>query len=194
VRLAIALLLAACTTARPAEVDHRDAAPSPPVARSDAPSIYDLALPLLAAGGTTIELDADRGHPTLISMFYGTCPAACPALIDAIGRTLDRVDRRDVRVLLVSFDPARDTPAQLRELARVHRLDARWTLASAGEADARALAAVLGIRYRTVANGQFFHTSAIVVLDRDGRPVAHMDGLGDPSGLVAALADHSIVP
>jgi protein SCO1 len=144
------------------------------------PSIYELPI----AG-----LDVDRGHPTLISMFYGSCPAACPALISTIGRTLDQLPARDVRVLLVSFDPMRDTPDHLAVIAAERHLDARWTLTSAREPDARALAAVLGIRYRAVAGGQFSHTSAIVALDRDGRPIARMDGLGDPSALVAALAN-----
>jgi protein SCO1/2 len=149
-------------------------------------------MPLTAADGKTIALDTDRGHPTLISMFYSSCTAACPLMINTVKRTLDQVPaskRDDIRVLLVSFDPARDTPARLHELANMHHLDGRWTLAAASDDDARTLAAVLGIRYRAVEGGQFFHTSAILVLDRDGRTAARMDGLGDPSALVAALGE-----
>jgi protein SCO1/2 len=76
----------------------------------------------------------------------------------------------------------------LRALSRTHRLDNRWTLAAASDADARMLAAVLGIRYRAVAGGQFVHTSVIVALDRDGRTLARLDGLGDATPLVEALA------
>jgi protein SCO1/2 len=157
-----------------------------PVRTGIGPSLYDLAIPLTAASGQRVSLDVDRGHPTLISMFYGSCAASCPVLIETIGRALDRLPP-DARVVLVSFDPARDTPDRLRELAREHRLDDRWTLSSASDADARTLAAVLGIRYRAVAGGQFFHTAAVVALDRDGRTLARMDGLGDPLPLVAAL-------
>mgnify|MGYP001548317861 CR=1 FL=1 len=60
---------------------------------------------------------------------------------------------------------------------------------AASDVDARTLAAVLGIRYRAVAGGQFFHTSSIVALDPDGRVITRMDGLGDPTPLVTALAD-----
>ena len=165
-----------------------DPVPVAPVAAPVAtgPSVYDLPLALTAADGTAIALDVDRGHTTLISMFYGTCPAACPMLVEAIGRALDQAPP-DVRVLLVSFDPVRDTPAALRDIARRRHLDGRWTLAAAADLDARTLAAVLGIRYRATANGQFFHTSAIVALDADGRMLGRMDGLGDPAPLVAAL-------
>jgi protein SCO1 len=152
------------------------------------PSIYELELPLRAASGQTIPLDADRGHPTLVSMFYGSCPAACPALIDEVGRILREANAPDVRVLLVSFDPDRDTPAHLAALARERHLDARWTLASTANAtDARTLAAVLGVRFRKLANGEFFHTSVLLVLDDAGRPIARMDGLGAHAGIVAAL-------
>ncbi len=119
-------------------------------------------------------------------MFYGSCAAACPALIGAVDNMLPQMPP-ETRVLLVSFDPARDTPARLRELVAQHRLDARWTLAAASDLDARTLAAVLGIRYRVLASGEFFHTSAIIALDRDGRPTARVDGLGDPSALVSAV-------
>lgn len=170
--------------------------PAPPIASAPArvgtgPSLYELAIPLTSASGDRIGLDVDRGHPTLVSMFYGSCPAACPLLVEAIGRTLDQLPpaaREDARVVLVSFDPARDTPDRLRALARTHRLDGRWTLAAASDADARTLAAVLGIRYRAVAGGQFVHTSVIVALDRDGRALARLDGLGDATPLVEALA------
>ncbi|HUJ58349.1 MAG TPA: SCO family protein [Kofleriaceae bacterium] len=189
-RLAIALLAAACS-GHPAP-PRAAPAPAPPARAPVAtgPSLYDLALPLTRASGDVVGLDVDRGHPTLISMFYGSCSVACPVLVDKIAGALAQLpdaDRRDARVLLVSFDPARDTPARLRELANEHRLDARWTLAAASDGDARTLAAVLGIRYRAAPGGQFFHTAAVVALDRDGRIVARMDGLGDPASLVDAL-------
>ena len=156
------------------------------------PSLYDLEIPVTDAAGAHRHIDVDRGHPTLVSMFYGSCAAACPLLIDTIDRTLQQLPPRSrdrARVVLVSFDPARDTPARLRELVRAHHLDDRWTLAAASDGDARTLAAVLGIRYRETPDGQFFHTSVIVALDGDGRSIARMDGIGDPSGLVAALAE-----
>lgn len=189
--MTILMIMAACSG--PTKDRHSAPASSPVVAKTVAgtgPSLYDLTIPLRRASGDQVGLDVDRGHPTLISMFYGSCAAACPVLVATIGRALDQLPadaRGEVRVVLVSFDPARDTPERLRELARIHRLDDRWTLASASDSDARTLAAVLGVRYRAVEGGQFFHTSAVVVLDRDGRQVARMDGLRDPAPLVAAL-------
>jgi len=179
--LALLAVIAACSGHAP---EH--AAPKPPKLGTG-PSLYDLALPLTSQTGAAIRLDVDRGHPTLVSMFYGSCTAACPALIDRVAHTLEQA-RPDARVLLVSFDPARDTPARLAELARAHHLDARWTLAAASPADARTLAAVLGIKYRVLQSGEFFHTSVVVALDANGATLARAEGLGDSPALVDALA------
>jgi len=185
-----AVALVACSS-KPAE--H---APAPPVtaprsmalAISTAPSIYELPMQLHDADAKSIGLDIDRGKPVLVSMFYSSCTTACPLLISELAHTLAEAARRDARVLLVSFDPARDTPERLREVARERHLDDRWTLAVASEADARALAAVLGVKYRRLENGDFAHGATMVVLDREGRPIARTDTLADRTGVVAALA------
>jgi protein SCO1/2 len=156
-------------------------------APNDAPSIYDLDITLRDTQGTRISLDAARGAPVLVTMFYASCAVACPALIDEVKRTLRDVARDDVRVLLVTFDPARDTPEKLAELARVHRLDERWILAAPDGDGARELAAAIGYRYRALDNGEFYHGATIVLLDGDGRPVAKTEGFNQRSTLVTAL-------
>jgi protein SCO1 len=167
----------------------------PPIARQSrvpAPSIHDLPIRLVDDSGTARTLASFRGHPVMITMFYGSCASACPLLtldLKRIERALPPPVRANVRVLMVSFDAARDTPAVLDRLKRERGMDAgRWTLASAPEDDARELAGVLGIRYRKLDNGEFFHSSAIILLDAEGRPQVKLDGLGeDPAPVVAAL-------
>jgi len=179
------LALVACSGHAAAPV----AAAKPPKLGSG-PSLYDLDIALTAQTGAPIHLDVDRGHPTLVSMFYGSCTAACPALIGRIAHTIEQVPepaRSQTRVLLVSFDPARDTPDHLAELAREHHLDAKWTLATASASDTQTLAAVLGIKYRVVKGGEFFHTSVVTALDGEGRTVTRAEGLGDSPSLLDAL-------
>jgi len=139
-------------------------------------SLYQLQAQLTTQKAETAGLDVYRGHPTLISMFYASCPAACPMLITAIHSyesQLDEPSRTRLRVLLVSFDPTRDTPPQLDRVAKLHRADAvRWTFASASEADARRIAALLGFSYRRLPNGDFDHSLLITLLDSEGRVVA----------------------
>jgi len=184
--LVLLAALVACNARHPAE----RVAPvpsTPPAFVLDEPSIYELPITLRDAEGRTIGLDSQRGHRVLIAMFYGSCGVACPALIDELRHVLDEAPGSDVRVVLVSFDAARDTPQRLRDLTAIHRLDDRWTLAAASDADARVLASVLGMRYRKLPSGEFFHTSPIVALDAEGRPLARTGGLGGREGLMAVL-------
>jgi protein SCO1/2 len=158
---------------------------------SPADSLYQLPAQLVTQTGAAASLDIDRGHPTLISMFYGSCPAACPMLITSMQvyeSHLDSSSRARLHVLLVSFDAARDTPKQLENLAHLHRTDpARWTFASASEADARKIAALLGFRYRSLADGSFDHSLLITLLDREGRVLAATTTLVDDSQFLAKL-------
>ena len=125
-------------------------------------------------------------------MFYAGCPSACPLLtsdLKRIERLIPEPMRSNVRVLMVSFDAERDTPSILARLKQERGMDrTRWTLASAVDDEARELAGVLGIRYRKLDNGEFFHSSVIVLLDARGRTQARLDGIGsDPSPILAAL-------
>jgi protein SCO1/2 len=183
--LALALGAAGCSD---------DRAKDPPAVAAEAQaSIYPLDLALRDQDGRPIGLDVFRGHPVIISMFYGTCPAACPLLIAHVKSVESRLDprlRADTRVLLVSFDPARDTPAVLRATGERHGVDmARWKLATGPDGDVRQLAAALGISYRRMPGGAFAHDSVISVLDGEGRVLARVD---DPRAelapLVAAVA------
>jgi protein SCO1/2 len=145
-------------------------------------SIYQLRLPLSSQDGDAIGLDVYRGHPTLITMFYGSCPFVCPTLINSIQHMegkLDAPSRGRLRVLLVSLDPERDTPAALGELAKRHHADlTRWRFAQTPEAEVRKLAAVLGVQYRKLPDGSFNHSTVITLLDRDGRIAAQTSAIG----------------
>lgn len=155
----------------------------------DEPSIYDLELRLRTSDGREIGLDAHRGHPVLITMFYASCPVACPVLIEDVGRIAAQLPpevQRDLRIVIVSFD-ARDTPEVLRELAQKRHLDDRWTVASANDTDARTLAATLGFKFRQLATGDYMHGATVVALDDEGRPIARTEQIGHREAIVAAL-------
>jgi protein SCO1/2 len=146
-------------------------------------SIYALSMTLTDQDGARVGLDVFRGKPVFIGMFYGSCPSACPLLISTIRRAMSELDPStdsEVRVLLVSFDPERDTPPALRAIVAQRGLDARWKLASAPDDQVRDLAAVLGIQYRRLPGGSFSHTSSVVLLDRTGAIDMRIDDTSQP--------------
>jgi protein SCO1/2 len=157
------------------------------IAGIDDESLYQLQLQLTDQSGTHINLDVFRGQPVLIGMFYGSCPYVCPLTINTLQKTeaaLDPSVRKQLRVLLVSLDSALDTPQKLAAVARQQNIDvARWKLARAEPGDVRKLAAVLGVRFRKLPDGEFNHSTVITLLNGNGVRVISSNQLGqtDPA-------------
>jgi protein SCO1 len=155
-------------------------------------SVYQLDAALADQRGALRRMDVYRGHPVLVTMFYGSCPMACPLLIDtlrAIERAAPPTERSQLRFLLISIDPERDTVANLQALSESRKLDAsRWTLTRTDAPSVRKIAAVLGIQYRKLPDGGYNHSSIVTLLDADGEIEYQSSVLGsaDPE-LLAAL-------
>ena len=145
-------------------------------------SVYQLELPLTNQSGQVRDWRTRRGKPQLVSMFYTSCQYICPLIVDsgkAVDRSLTPEQRNRLGVLLISMDPQHDTPTALQHIVDKRKLDtSRWTLASPRADDVRAVAGVLGIRYRALADGNFNHTTALVLLDAEGRILARTEQVG----------------
>lgn len=142
--------------------------------------------------GRNFKLAERRGKPQLVAMFYTSCKYICPLIIDSgkgVDNSLTPAERKNLSILLVSIDPARDTPEALMYIVNKRKLDTnRWTLSRTDEKGVRTLAALLAVRYRVLADGEFNHTSALILLDAEGRVVARTETLGskpDPVFLAA---------
>ena len=169
-------------------------ASNPQVSRTPLPqdSVYQLPLPLTDQHGRTWDWRTHRGRPQLVTMFYSACPNMCPLIVDsgkAVEHALSPAERAQLQLLYISLDPQRDTPPTLSALARKRGLDpAHWSLASPRAQDVRSVAGVLDVRYRKLANGEFNHTSVLLLLDREGRIVARTERIGgapDPDFLAS---------
>ena len=154
------------------------------LAATPSDSLYQLDLSLVDQQGRTVAFEEAAAGPAMVSMFYASCPHTCPIIVTSIRLIEQQVpgkERDRLRVLLVSFDPARDTPEKLMKTAEEHRVDlSRWTFATGAEETVRMLAAALDVRYRKLPDGEFNHSAVITLLDRQGRPVARTSNLGEP--------------
>lgn len=150
-------------------------------------SIYNLPVQLTTQDGQPQMLSARRGRPQLVTMFYTKCQMVCPMIIDSLRLTRNALDpavRSQVDLLAVSFDPANDNVATLRSYAEKRKLDPRiWTLARAAPAQVRQLSGMLGLQYRQLPDGEFNHSSELILLDVDGRIAARTTMIGklDPA-------------
>lgn len=150
---------------------------------SDPPeSIYQLDARLTDQAGRARGLDLYRGSPVLVTMFYGSCQATCPLIIDTLRSTergLTPAQRAKLRVLLISFDPERDTPAALAEIAATRRIDTtRWTLATTDADTVRDIAALLDLQYRRLPGGEFNHSTVIALVSARGQIETRSTSLG----------------
>lgn len=199
--VALPLLAGACAkgpathaaSAAPAKATQPAAvAVAPSAIGDDDVSLHDLSAEWRDQHGEPLRLADLEGTLRVVSMVYTHCQATCPLIVGDLKRiesAIPATRRDDVRFVLVSLDPARDTPGRLLAWAAATRLDAgRWTLLNGSDDAVREVAATLGVRYRPHASGALAHTNVITVLDRGGRIVHQQIGLGaEATGTVAAV-------
>jgi len=179
-----------------------DVAPPPIATASGRASLYDLRGEWTDQAGRVTQLGTmPRRQFTVVTMLYTNCTVSCPRILVDLKRIeagLSADQLKDVRFVVASIDPARDTPARLSAWAQDVRLDtARFTLITAPDATVRELAAALRVRYLPEPNGEFGHSNRIVVLDADGAIIHWQAGLGagaDETIAVLAGAGRSSAP
>jgi protein SCO1 len=140
--------------------------------------------------GAERPLDSLAGRVQVVGMVYTSCAYACPRMLMDMKRIEGELGgSADVGFVMVSIDPARDTPERLAEYARGARLEGdRWVLLTGGDDDVLELAALLGVQYRRMANGEFVHSNFLSILDRDGQVAHRQMGLGaEPAETLAVI-------
>ena len=134
-----------------------------------------LAFTLTDDQGKTVSAADYRGKVVLLYFGYTHCPDVCPLTMAHLHVVMQRLGKLadGARILFVSVDPARDTPAVLH--AYVNAFDPRAVGLTGSASDIEALVK----RYRASftrepstgdGNYEVSHSSAIYVFDRDGNP------------------------
>ncbi len=155
-------------------------------------SIYQLDSSWTDQAGRPTRLADLRGHPVVMAMVFTHCRYACPRMVGQMKRveaSLRAAERAKVRFVLVSLDPARDTPPVLAAFARRSKLDlARWTLLRGDAGAVRELSVALGVRYKYGESGDIAHANLLTVTDADGTITHQLEGLGgEVDSVVGAL-------
>jgi len=182
-----ALLAATAAMAENPHAGHDPHADHTPMQAGEAAqghSLFHLDAEWRTEKGESFRLDALAGRPTIITMIYGSCTTACPVLVNdarRIDRAAPEAIRERLQVVVVSFDPARDTPERMADYADDYDVDPkRWRFLHGDPADIRTLAAMLGVRYRDNGDGTFDHSNVVTLLDARGRIAERNEGLARP--------------
>lgn len=77
----------------------------------------DLAFELLSEDASPVTAANYHGRVTLLYFGFTNCPGICPATLGQLAAAFDALgeEAADLQVLLVTVDPARDTPSAMQE-------------------------------------------------------------------------------
>ena len=137
-------------------------------------------LALVSEAGAVLGPDLFRGHWTLVFFGFTHCPDVCPTTLAMLAQATHALavlpPAQRPRVLFVSVDPERDTPAELARYVRF--FDPAFLGATGTEAQVAAAAAAFAVPY------------AKVPLPDGSYTMDHGTGLYvvAPSGAIAAIA------
>jgi len=181
----IAVLVASCaTSSRGAALGGKSTCCSTNVGATDAytdKSLYQLDSTWTNDAGQAVKLGTLRGRVQVVALFFARCTYACPIIVHDLNRieaALPESARAKVGFTLVTIDTERDTPEALRIYREVHKLPSnRWTLLNGTPDDTLELAALLGVKFKREASGQFAHSTIITVLNPEGEIVHQLVGL-----------------
>lgn len=109
------------------------------------------------------------GNVWIVDFIYTNCPAACPMMSSKMKRVAASLKSdRDVKILSVSVDPARDTPAALSDFAsRYGGANDQWHFITATPETVHLLA------FQTFhvgdVLGKIEHSTKFALVDKQGR-------------------------
>ena len=144
-------------------------------------SLYQLDSTWTNDAGQPVKLGKLQGRAQVVAMFFASCTYACPIIVHDMQR-IEAVLPKDVRAstgfTLVTIDTERDTPDALRAYRTAHQLPVnRWALLHGTSDDTLELAALLGVKFKREAAGQFAHSNLITILNEQGEIIHQLVGL-----------------
>lgn len=147
----------------------------------DPNSIFNLSSKWEQQDGKKIQLEDLRGKVLTMVMIYTSCKTACPRLtldMKNIAENVGHKNSDDLRYVLVSIDPKKDTPETMRAFLANNGLDnQQWIFLRSSEDNTRELANVLAMKYKKISPMDFSHSNIISVFSKEGLLVNQKEGL-----------------
>jgi protein SCO1/2 len=118
--------------------------------------------------GHSVSLASYRGQVTIVAFVYSTCGATCVVIAQQIRGALDELSR-PVPVLLISADPAVDTPARVRNFLSRVSLSGRVSYLRGDAAQLRRVWHAFGVTPASADRAAFDRSAPVYLIDRAGR-------------------------
>ena len=144
-------------------------------------TLHDISSEWTTQDNRIAKLADFKNKAIVAAMIFTNCQSACPRItgdIQRIEAAIPKDKLKDVSFVLITMDPARDTPEQLTAFAKEHQLDLkRWTLLTGSESDVLEIANVLNVRISKTSAGNFDHSNIIHIINSKGNIVYQQIGL-----------------
>lgn len=120
------------------------------------------------------------GKLTILSFFFTSCPATCPAINSEISRLArQNQTESELQFVSVSLDPKRDTPEKINAYAMTYRSDpTQWRFLRGPQEDVDALLAALKLGMGPDISA---HTTRLILIDRQAMVLGYYDPFDDSS-------------
>lgn len=143
-------------------------------------SIFNLQSSWQNQDGRTLRLSELRGKTLVVVMIYTSCRAACPRLVADMRRIEQKISPKNldnVSLVLVSIDPATDTPERLKAFAHDNEMDdLHWVFLRSDKGATQEFANALSMKYKKISPVDFSHSNIISIFSPDGRLVSQEQG------------------
>lgn len=135
-----------------------------------------------------IRFEQLRGQVVLVGFVFTTCNGSCPATTHRMANVHQALAERGllkdkVRLVSITLDPERDTPAALRAYQRLYDIDgSAWHFLTGSAGEVKKVHKDWGMWAKPSANGQLDHPSRIYLVDPRGqiREIYNLDFLRAP--------------
>lgn len=119
--------------------------------------------------GTIVDTRATRDRVVVLTLLDAQCRESCPAIAWTLARTVDELtpaERRQVRIVGVSVDPAEDTRAAVEKFLRDRRATGRFDYVVGSEAELRPVWKRMQILPSLDSGSDDLHSAPVRVYDR----------------------------
>ena len=154
--------------------------------------VPNLEFVLTGPDGEPVEASSLQGKPLLLFFGFTNCHNVCPTTLTRLSVLIKQLgsEADDIRVVLVSVDPDRDTPAVMK---RYTASFGPWLLGLTGpEKDLDRLRETYGV-YAAMESSDskgtynVMHSSVVFAFDANGRARLLISDLGDSDAIVSDL-------
>ena len=134
------------------------------VVLDDPPPMGDIEL--TASGGDRVALSDLDARYLLVFFGYTNCPDVCPLTMARLGDTYRTLgEPEEVQVVMITVDPATDTPARVQEYAEGFRLD--FLDLSGSNSEIASAARRFYVGFNDIDSGQVAHSDPVALLGPD---------------------------